>query len=177
MPARPVRKPIGSGFVVDLERGDGRVGGSKTPRIGDPPNERAIAAVVWTVLIFAACWFPRQNLTFVARVGQSYPMLRPDKLVHGLLFAGFGWLWLRALPGSARTRAIIFTAGLAMAPITEFGQLMPWVGRDAGWGDGLADVVGLLVGYSAALLIPNRTPKGGAARSDREAGPGRPRGL
>lgn len=163
--------------MIDLGRGVGRAGGSKPPGIGDRPNERAIAALVWTALIFAACWFPRQSLPFAERVGRSYPMLRPDKMVHGLLFAGFGWLWMRALPGSARTRAIIVAAGLAMAPITEVGQWMPWVGRDAGWGDGLADVVGLLVGCSAAVLMPLRGPKGGAARSDQSDRPGRPRGL
>ncbi|WP_406695297.1 VanZ family protein [Singulisphaera sp. Ch08] len=110
---------------------------------------RMIAAFVWTSLLLVACWIPagwlRVNESQV-HVGISHI----DKLVHGILFAGFGFLWIQA----ARSRKELIwvpVAGVILAVLTEFGQGLPIVGRDTDALDGLADIVGLVVGLVVGL--------------------------
>ena len=63
------------------------------------------------------------------------------------MFAGFGILWMGALP--PRRRLAVMVGGLALAGISEVGQGLPIVERDPSVLDALADSVGLLAGIGA----------------------------
>lgn len=120
---------------------------------------RMIPAFVWTSLLLVACLMPSQWLQVnesQVHVGISHF----DKLVHVVLFAGFGFLWFQAAR-SRRGLTWVLVAGVALAVFTEFGQALPIVGRDSDPFDGLADVVGLLIGLASGyafngLLSPKR---------------------
>ncbi len=110
---------------------------------------RAVLAWSWTALILGLCWFPRSMMRGAETGPKPYFIPHLDKLVHFGLFFGFAWLWARARPG--RVRAVLL-AGIALAVLTELGQMAPIVNRDAGFDDGLADVAGVLAGLGAYLL-------------------------
>jgi len=112
-------------------------------------SPRAFLAWSWTASILALCWFPR-SLMPVKEAGPG-PIGIPhlDKVVHFGLFAVFALLWARATGHQLRR---VFLAGCGLAILTELGQMVPVVGRDAGLDDGLADVVGVAAGLGAYLL-------------------------
>lgn len=95
-------------------------------------------AVAWTLAILAACSIPGRSIPDVA-------LFSFDKLAHFVLFAGFGWLWMAALPGSLRRRtAGVALAGIAFGILTEFYQgLLPFE-REPDPYDALADAAGVL---------------------------------
>ena len=71
-----------------------------------------------------------------------------DKLVHLGIFAVFAVLWMRAGPPIGKARRV-FLFGLALAIISELGQELPIVSRDANLMDTVADMVGVGVGLLA----------------------------
>lgn len=107
-------------------------------------------AVLWTLGILAACSIPGDDLP-------TPPIASADKIVHFALFAGFGWLWMRAFPdGPVRATGYVLAFGLAYAALTEIYQgLLPF-GRSPDPYDALANALGLLC---AVLLyrLRNRT--------------------
>jgi VanZ family protein len=111
-----------------------------------PP--KALLAWFWTLVILFLCWIPR----FYLGNGENHPkpIFIPnfDKLVHMGIFAIFAVLWMRVGSSSRRGRWV-FGAGLALAVITELGQLTPIVNRDCNVPDGLADTFGLVIGLFA----------------------------
>lgn len=110
---------------------------------------RMIPALSWTSLLLVACLVPSHWL----RVNESQVHVgisHFDKLVHGLLFAGFGFLWIQSVH-TRRGRTRVLVGGVLLAALTELGQGLPIVGRDTDLLDGLADVVGLLVGLVVGL--------------------------
>lgn len=114
------------------------------------------AALFWTLLIMAVCWVPIGM--FPTGGGGEHPRAFPhlDKVVHAGIFAIFGLLWLRALPGKARF-LVVAAAGLALAVVTEYGQSLPIVGRDGDVADGVCDVIGVVLAYPLFLLFFRRT--------------------
>lgn len=108
---------------------------------------RFFAALGWTILIAAACWTPRRVVEEVGEETGFMGIPHFDKLVHLGIFAVFAFLWLAA---SRRPRyAVVAAAGLVLAVVTELGQLVPWVNREAGVDDGVVDFVGVLAGAVA----------------------------
>ena len=108
---------------------------------------RFLAALGWTILIGIACWTPRR---VVEEVGEETGFLgipHFDKIVHLGIFAVFAFLWLAA-PRRPRYAAVAI-AGLAFAVVTELGQLIPGVNREAGVDDGVVDFAGILAGAVA----------------------------
>jgi hypothetical protein len=77
-----------------------------------------------------------------------------DKLVHGAVFAALAVTGRWA--GTGRT--LLAVALLAYAVASEIVQGL--IGRDAAWGDVVADVVGLLVGLAAWGVVARRGSTG-----------------
>lgn len=126
-------------------------------------SARRFLAWSWTALILGLCWFPRSMMrgTETGRGPLGIPNL--DKLVHFGIFFGFAYLWAGTAGG--RLRAVL-AAGVALAAISELGQMMPFVNRDAGWADGLADVGGVAFGLGAFVLarrMAHRRDRSGTA--------------
>jgi hypothetical protein len=68
------------------------------------------------------------------------------------MFAVVGLLWSRA-DAAGRWFAQILVAGILLAILSELGQALPIVNRDAGFADGLADVLGVIVSVLIARWI------------------------
>lgn len=112
------------------------------------------AAVIWTILIFVGTMLPASNLPEPESDGGFSLLDLPylDKAVHFLMFFGFGALWtLASGTVSARTRVVI--AGLGLAMLTELLQLIPAIGRYAGWDDIAADTLGLAFAWILAPKV------------------------
>jgi hypothetical protein len=104
-------------------------------------------AVLWTGGIVLALSLPTASFAGVE------PALGADKVVHALLFAGFGVLWMRAFsPPTAGWTHVrdrggrLFLVGALFAGGSELYQQVLPLRRVADPYDALADVVGLLFG-------------------------------
>lgn len=109
-------------------------------------NVRLLLAVAWTLGILAACTLPGAAI--------PAPQLWDfDKLAHFSLFAGFGWLWMRALEHDLYRRALaVLAAGVAYAVLSELYQgLLPWP-RTPDPYDALADAAGAAAGVLLYVL-------------------------
>lgn len=109
------------------------------------------AALLWTIGIVVACLLPASSLSSVQ------PDVGVDKLVHVVLFAGFGGLWMRALcpPAEASDAAVlgrwtlgVLVVGAGVAVGTEVLQEVAPVRRMGDPYDVLANLLGL--GIAAA---------------------------
>lgn len=109
-------------------------------------SHRVRLAVAWTCLILTLCLIPARFLP-----PEEFPdkVTHLDKIVHASLFAIFGLLWIRASRSSRFTIAVL-VGGVALAAVTELGQALPIVSRDADLLDFLADLFGLVVGVTWA---------------------------
>lgn len=97
-----------------------------------------LLAIAWTLGILAACSIPGSDLPKVNIVSL-------DKAAHFVLFAGFGWLWVRALRGPIIQRIrYVLIGGLAYAGLTEVYQGFLPFERSPDPLDALANAAGLL---------------------------------
>lgn len=103
-----------------------------------------------------ASWFPPSSPDLPFSFS-SLKYLPIDKLVHFLMFLGFGLLWSLAL-GGRLTALIVLAAGVTLAVVTELGQSLSLVGREADFPDGLADLVGLAAGLALATPVRSWWP-------------------
>jgi VanZ family protein len=115
-----------------------------------PPRSRL--AWAWMAFILFLCWIPRFYLGPEEGSGKPFFVPNFDKLVHLGIFAVFGFLWMR-VGSSSRRGWWVFLAGVALAIITELGQELEIVHRDASVADGLADSVGVVVGLVGYVLV------------------------
>jgi VanZ family protein len=100
------------------------------------------------VLILVACWIPPQHLAVDESTGGFLKIPNLDKVVHTGIFFVFAVLWMRL--GTGRRWAMrVLIGGVLLAIISELGQELPFVGRDAGVMDTLADVAGVVLGIVA----------------------------
>lgn len=88
-------------------------------------------------------------------VSQNNSFTNADKLVHLVLFA----VWAFLLASEWKNSRLLFKMIAILLFGTVFGffiegwqWLMPW-GRSAEFGDVLADVAGILLGYGTQLLL------------------------
>jgi hypothetical protein len=132
-------------------------------------SRRTTWAVVWTVLVLIGCWIPSDRLPVDEGESWRWRVPNADKLVHVAMFAGFGLLWMRARPGPGRA-ARVLAGGVALAILSELGQEVPAVHRDADVLDALADVLGVGLGIAAALSL------GRGRDADEPAAPAGPAG-
>jgi drug/metabolite transporter superfamily protein YnfA len=112
---------------------------------------RMAAAVIWTLIILGLCWTPGFVMHKVEH-GSFFRLPNLDKVAHGGIFVIFTILWLRVAP-SKRTTWKLIVAGFALAIVSELGQLMPFVSRDANLFDMITDCAGVLIGIAAAPLV------------------------
>lgn len=97
------------------------------------------SAIAWTAFMFGGLATPSSG---VPHVGSN------DKIIHALIFIGFGYLWRR----SGLTNRQTVAWGTAFAVLTEIYQgLMP-IGRSGDWQDAVADLIGVFVGLVFAQL-------------------------
>jgi hypothetical protein len=114
-----------------------------------PDRGRAfLRAALWAVLVAILLWLPGGGGL------SSWPLLRRlgeladaggDKVVHAALFAVQAWLLCRARGERAGWLAASFVLAALYGAVTELGQVFV-VGRDAGFGDGAADIAGAALG-------------------------------
>lgn len=116
------------------------------------PRAAVPMAWAWSVVILGLCWLPKSGLP-VKETGPAFlhiPHL--DKIIHAGVFAVFGILWARALP-DRRWVARIIVGGILLAIVSELGQAMPFVNRDPGLEDVLADLLGLIPSFFLARYV------------------------
>lgn len=125
-----------------------------------------VVARVWTALILIGCWLPGNTLPEPESASFGFHVPNVDKLIHACMFLGFGGLWM--LAGRPDMRRVIWVGGfgLLLAVATEAGQSLPFVHRDAGIADALADCVGLALGIVSALAVAGRPDRAIASRAD-----------
>jgi hypothetical protein len=109
------------------------------------------AAIVWTILILIGTLLPANSLPdSEGEPGFSLLDLPYfDKAVHFTLFLGFGILWM-LVGRTPAARLWVVGAGIGLAILTEFLQLIPAIGREAGWEDVAADSLGLALAFILA---------------------------
>ncbi len=112
------------------------------------------------MVVFGLCWAPRRLLPVQEEHAVPFLFASFDKVVHFALFAGFAFLWM--FTGRFKARWVL-VAGFAVAALSELGQALPIVNRDAEWPDGLADALGVLVGcavyqFGAVFFLTPRNP-------------------
>lgn len=112
---------------------------------------RIASAVIWALIILALCWTPRAVIGAV-EYRSFFRLPNLDKLVHGWIFVILAILWLRIAP-SRRMLWTVIVGGSALGILTELGQLIPFVNRDANFFDFLADCAGVLIGVAFAPLV------------------------
>jgi VanZ family protein len=102
-------------------------------------------------MLLLLCWLPAQSLP-VDEGGSSWiTFAHADKVVHLGLFGLFGILWGRVRPGNLWATKVVL-GGILLATLTEAGQALPVIGRDANVPDALADTAGLVLGVVATRL-------------------------
>lgn len=110
-----------------------------------------LLAVLWTGGILLAMSLPAGNLP---NPDSSFGL---DKIVHVVLFAGFGWLWLRGLcsPDGERVSACFRQRGVGFLVVavlfavgTEVYQHLLPIQRLADPYDVMADLVGVLAAFA-----------------------------
>lgn len=114
-------------------------------------SPRALLAGSWTLFIFVLCWLPRRYLPEGERLPRTIFVPNIDKIVHMGIFFVFALLWMWALRSADRARRVV-VAGLVLAFLSEVGQELPIVHRDANLFDWLADAAGVIVGIYAFKL-------------------------
>ena len=115
------------------------------------------AAVVWTLLIFIACFIPGNEIPNV-----NIPLA--DKWVHFVLFGGFTFLWLLANP-TLQLKRLIFIAIIGCLfgwLVEELQGLLSFLGRSKDLKDIFADALGAMLGvllfYIFARIALKRLP-------------------
>lgn len=102
-----------------------------------------IVAILWTLLILAACSIPGKDIP-------SINIVSFDKFAHFGVFAGYGWLWMWALRGTLHRRMKwVLVSGFAYAIFTEIYQGVLPFEREPDPLDALANIAGLV---TAVLL-------------------------
>ena len=108
-----------------------------------------ILAILWTLLMLGLHAIPRTQLRGLP--GKELTEVEgPDKLVHVLLFALFGILWMW---DSRERRWTILVAGLAYAIALEIMQSIAVAGRSGSVSDFVSDAVGLILALVAMVAL------------------------
>jgi VanZ family protein len=96
------------------------------------------------------CWLPQEVVQHVEEKSPWFAINHLDKAVHSGIFLVFAVLWARVWP-SRRRYAWVGLMGLGLAALTEIGQLLPVIGREASVADAATDMLGCVIGLA---LVP-----------------------
>ncbi len=114
-----------------------------------------VAAVGWTIVILALSTIPAPDLPTGRIPGV-------DKVAHFILFAAFGWLWIRSFVANVDRRfKQVVLAGLAYAVLTELYQGVLPFGREPDAWDAVANSAGLLAGAVFGRYLVRRSTERG----------------
>lgn len=103
-------------------------------------------AAIWAAVLFL--------LSEIRGVPMWVGFSSNDKLVHGVLYSVMGLLlgWGWHASGRRHNHLIVLLFGLIYAAVDEFHQIfVPY--RIPSFADWVADLVGLVVGYSLAVIV------------------------
>jgi len=115
-----------------------------------------------TLLLLALCLLPKSWMPRGEATPKAVPHL--DKVIHFVMFAGFGLIWVCAGPAPlpTRTRAAgVLAAAFALAVGTELAQGLPQIERDPDVFDALADAAGAAAGVGVGAVVAWGTVRGG----------------
>jgi len=98
------------------------------------------------------CWLPYQVVQKVEKTSSWFEIQHIDKAVHCGVFVVFSVLWVR-LWTSWQRFAWVGLMGLGLAALTEIVQLVPIIGREAGFDDGATDMLGCVIGLALYPLL------------------------
>lgn len=119
------------------------------PKTLRPPLRWGLAAG-WAILVAAVLWSSGPEDPPPWAWLEAFERAGGDKLVHAALFGVQAWLLCRCREGAGpRWLAACFGVAAAYGVATEAGQLAA-PGRDASFGDAVADVVGAALGVATA---------------------------
>jgi VanZ family protein len=105
-------------------------------------------AVLWTLLIFIACFTPAKDIPKV-----EVPLI--DKWTHLVLFGMFTFLWLCSRPELTLSWLIkLFLIAIGLGAFIEVMQgVLTFLGRSMEFMDGVADATGGLLGIAVFILL------------------------
>jgi VanZ family protein len=118
---------------------------------------RLASAIIWTVLILVLCWLPLDVVQKIEHRSTWFEIPDLDKVIHAGLFTVLAILWRRLAPAKSTKWAIVLS-GFALGALTELGQLVPFVNRNAELYDLVTDCVGVVVGVAIAPLVEPLLP-------------------
>jgi hypothetical protein len=113
---------------------------------------RFAAAVIWTVMILVLCWLPADVIKEIEHKSPWFEIPDLDKVIHAGLFVGLAILWRRLAP-SRRAIWAVLLGGFALGALSELGQLVPFVNRNAELYDLATDCVGVAIGVAISPLV------------------------
>ncbi len=113
---------------------------------------RVATAIGWTLVILMLCWLPRTIVHEVEEGSGWFKIPYLDKIIHGAIFVVFSVLWTRVSVSRSRF-AWVGMWGLVLAIVSELGQTMAFVNRDASIDDAATDFAGAMVGLLMASRV------------------------
>jgi VanZ family protein len=113
-------------------------------------------AIAWTALLLGLCLAPARAFPDEDSISIKKYLPHTDLAVHFSLFAVFAASWIGAVRSPSRW-AIVPVAGLILAVATEYAQGLSFIQRDPAWLDGLADIVGVVVGLVGSAIFQLRS--------------------
>lgn len=121
---------------------------------------KVLPAVSWAVMILFLTGIPG---TYFPKVTSFWEWLSPDKIIHIFIFGVQSFLLLitfriQYLSGLQRLVyiSILVSITILFALLTEILQVYVFVGRHGNVYDFIADVVGILVGLLAYILLDKK---------------------
>jgi hypothetical protein len=137
---------VPSGPPIHVHAPRGGVGGNrlKVVRLG--------VAILWTLLIMVLCWIPRGFVHKIEEESSWFRLPSLDKVIHFGMFVVLAILW-RRYDSSRRAIGAIVLGGVALGVLTELGQLLPVVSRNADLYDVVMDGIGLAIGVAIAPYV------------------------
>jgi hypothetical protein len=112
--------------------------------------KQAIIPAVWSLIIAVLCGLPGNTFPNMS----LWALLQFDSFAHAAVFTIFVFLWSiafykqRNFPALYRVGSwLAVVIGIAYGALIEIMQYAIFVGRDAEWGDMLADSIGCVAAY------------------------------